>query len=284
MINMKTISEKLSFLKNAVEKRIILQKESKGIEEVDLLIEMTRVTEEVYGSTSNQTINILNELGGAAKYIGKYDLAVESIKRAKDIIEEKFSKDCVPYATTCLNLAEVYRFANELDKIEDMYLEVIRVYDSNNMQESYEYAGVCNNLGLFYQDIKNSDKALSYHLKSYEILKDKKESKIAFATTLNNMAIAYRMLGESEKSDDLIKQCFEIYEKEVGKNHSMYSAALNNLAIAMYYKGEFEKSLELFSNSLEICKNSFGTDSMSYKNLEQNINLVKETMEMGKHE
>lgn len=283
MINMKTINEKLSFLKEAYEKRIILQRESKGIEEVELLIEMAKITEEVYGGTSNQTINILNELGGAAKYIGKYDLAIESIEKAKNIIEEKFSKDCVPYATTCLNLAEVYRFANKLDKIENMYFEVIRVYDANEMQNSYEYAGVCNNLGLFYQDVNNPEKALLYHLKSYNILKDREDSKIAYATTLNNMAIAYRVLGETKKSDDLIEECFEIYKQEVGENHSMYSAALNNLAIGMYYKGEFEKSLELFNKSLEICKNSFGIDSASYKNLEQNIELVKETMEMRKN-
>lgn len=275
-----TISEKLAFLKEGFEKRQILQRESKGIEEVELLKEMTKITEEVYGSTSNQTINILNELGGSAKYIGEYELAIESITRAKDILADKFSKDSIPYATTCLNLAEVYRFANKFDEIEKMYLEVIRVYKANDMENSYEYAGVCNNLGLFYQDTNNANEALKLHLISYDILKDMQDSKIAFATTLNNLGVVYRTLGDIEKSDKCIDECFEIYKKKVGENHSMYSAALNNLAVAMFSKGQFEKSLELFNKSLVICKDSFGENSRSYQNLMENIKVVEETMEM----
>lgn len=59
---------------------------------------------------------------------------------------------------------------------------------------------------------------------SLEILKNTDEYMIALATTYNNLAVAYRQLGNIVKSDEYINICLKIYEKEVGLGHSMYSA------------------------------------------------------------
>lgn len=277
-----TTAEKINFLKESKELREKYIKESKTVEEVELLKEMVKITKEVYGNTSNLTVDILNELGGTAKYIGDYDIAISSLNEARKIIEDKFGKDCIPYATTTLNLTEVYRFKGDLTYLEDLYKSVIKIYDENDMKETYEYAGVCNNLGLYYQDTDQMEKALNLHEISYEILKKLDKWPIALATTLNNMAIAYRSLNQVEKSDECIKTALKMYEKEVGKGHSMYSAALNNLAISLFKKGDLEKSLELFEKGLFICEASFGKESINYIKMKENVDMVKETIEMSK--
>ena len=71
----------------------------------------------------------------------------------------------------------------------------------------------------------------------------------------------------------------KLIEKEVGKNHSLYSASLNNLAIHYYNEGNYEKALEFFEESAEICKKSFGENSTNYKNLMSNIEIVRERLE-----
>ena len=119
-------------------------------------------------------------------------------------------------------------------------------------------------------------------MKSLEILKNMPDYKVAFATTYNNLAIAYRMLGQNEKSDECIKISLDIYEKEVGKGHAMYSAAINNLAVTFYNKGELEKALELFKKVLFICEASFGRGSINYEKVKENVDMVKETIEMRK--
>ncbi len=275
-----TINEKLAWLKEAYQERIKLLKASKNTEEVELLKKMTEYTKDVYGSTSNASIEMLNQLGGAAKYTGAYDLAINSLLEAREIIANKFSTDGIPYATTTLNLAEVYRFKGDIDKLEPLYLKVRKIYDENNMQRTYEYASVCNNLGLYYQDTNEGAKALELHKISLDILEELKEHKIPLATTYNNLALSYRGVGEIEKSDECIKKCLKMYADTVGKGHAMYSSALNSMAVAMFQKGDLEKALELFERGLFICEASFGTESINYKKVKENVEMVKETIKL----
>ena len=71
----------------------------------------------------------------------------------------------------------------------------------------------------------------------------------------------------------------EIFERIVGKNHSLYSAGINNQAVICYEEKEYEKALELFEESLNICEKTFGKNSNSYKNLEKNVILTKSKIE-----
>lgn len=277
-----TIREKIDKIHEMEKEREVLIRESKTVEEVALLKKMLEYTIDVYGQDSNSTIKMLNELGGTSKYIGEYDTGIHALTQARGIIENKFGKESIAYATTTLNLAEVLRFKGDIDKLEVLYKEVLAIYDKYGIKDRYEYASVCNNLGLYYQDTNKMDKAIKLHLISLEILKKIPEYKIALATTYNNMAIAYRGLGEDEKSDECIKTCLSIYEKEVGKGHAMYSAAINNLAVAFYNQGKLEKALELFKKVLFICEASFGRGSVNYEKVKQNVDMVEETIEMRK--
>lgn len=277
-----TVREKLDFLENAKEKRKELIANSNTLAELELLKQVVKYTKEVYGDKSNNYISVLNELGGCAKYVAEYDLAISSLVEARDIIVDKFGDNSISYATTLLNLSEVYRFKNELDKLEKIYLKVLEIYNKYEIYEKYEYASVCNNLGLYYQDIERYENALKYHLISLEIMKKDERWKLPLATTYNNLAIAYRFLGQIEKSDESIKKCLKLYEEEVGKGHAMYSAAVNNLAVSFFNKGDLEKSLELFNKVLFICEASFGKNSANYLKVKENVDMVKQTIEMSK--
>lgn len=275
-----TIKEKLDFLNEAKQKREILIKESKTQEELELLKQMLVYTKDVYGISSNATIDIMNELAGCAKYIGEYELAINTLEKAREQIAEKFGKNTIEYATTTLNLAEILRFAGKYDDIEIMYKDVMTVYENYDIKDSYYYAGVCNNLGLYYQDKNMPEKALPLHKKSLEILSKNEEYALALATTYNNIAIAYSMLKDYKNADECIEKCLKLYEKEVGKSHSMYSAAINNLAVSLFQKSELEKSLELFKKALFICEASFGKNSLNYEKTKANVELVEETISL----
>jgi len=256
--------------------------QGKTLEEVKVLKELAELTEEVYGEESNENIQILNELGGTLKYTGEFETAVNAIIKAKNIIEKKYGKDIVPYATCNLNLAEVYRFMKKFDKIEELYLETMEIYQKNNLQNDYLYASVCNNLGLFYQDTGRFQDAMVLHEKSLKILEKLPEYKLQYATTLSNMVLPYLKTGEKEKSEEVLDKSLKLIENTVGKGHSLYSASLNNVAVQYYNEGEFEKALKYFEESAEICRKSFGENSGNYKSLLQNIEIVKERL--GKNE
>ena len=216
------------------------------------------------------------------KYTGEFETAVNTIIKAKNIIEKKYGKDIVSYATCNLNLAEVYRFMKKFDKIEELYLETMEIYQKNNLQNDYLYASVCNNFGLFYQDTGRFQDALTLHEKSLEILEKLPEYKLQYATTLSNMVLPYLKIGEKEKSEEVLDKSLKLIENTVGKGHSLYSASLNNVAVQYYNEGEFEKALKYFEESAEICRKSSGENSGNYKSLLQNIEIVKERL--GKNE
>ena len=262
-----------------VKQRNEYMQKGKTLEEVKVLKKLSELTEEVYGEESNENIQILNELGGTLKYTGEFETAVNSIIKAKNIIEKKYGRDIVPYATCNLNLAEGYRFMKKFDKIEGLYLETMEIYQKNNLQNDYLYASVCNNLGLFYQDTGRFQDALTLHEKSLEILEKLPEYKLQYATTLSNMVLPDLKTGEKEKSEEVLDKSLKLIENTVGKEHSLYSASLNNMAVQYYNEGEFKKALKYFEESAEICRRSFGENSGNYKSLLQNIEIVKERLE-----
>ena len=148
-----TISEKKNKISELTEQRNSYMDQGKTLEEVEILRELAKLNEEVYGIESDENIKILNELGGTLKYIGAFDEAVSALLKAQKLISNNYDTENVAYATCSLNLAEVYRFMKKYDEAEKLYKDTMSIYEKNNLQNDYLYAGVCNNLGLFYQEL-----------------------------------------------------------------------------------------------------------------------------------
>lgn len=267
--------EKSEQLKQYLNERKNYQIQSNARAEVEVLKKIKDLAKDIYGEESNEYIYYLNELGGSSKYIGEYEQGIKSLNLAKEIILKKEGNNSISYATCLLNLTEVYRFMQDLDKLEPLYLEVIKIYDNNNIQNEYVYAGVCNNLALYYQNIEQAEKAIPYHEKSLAILKNMEDHIVEYATTLNNLVMPYYSLGEKEKALNYLNEALSIYLEKVGPHHSMYSAALNNLGLIKFQEKDYIASFNVLSEALEITKNSFGENSLNYTNLKSNLDYIE---------
>lgn len=255
-----------------------LRKDGKILEVLPLFKEFLDLNKKIYGENSDQVIMILNDSGGLLRYAGRYDEALGNLLEAKSVIEKKYGMNNAEYGTCLLNLAELYRFMNEYEKSESLFKQTIKIYKENNIS-GFLYASACNNLGLLYQNKGQYEQALELHIKSLGILKELPEHELEYGTTLNNLVEPYKRLGEREKAENCILESLEIFEKIVGKNHSLYSAGINNQAVIYYENKEYEKALGLFEESLIICEKTFGKNSSSYKNLEKNVMLTKSKIE-----
>jgi len=124
-----------------------------------------------YPPTSEILANIkaLNELGGTLKYVGYYDEAEANLLKSLEIIKKKYGDNNLPYATSLLNLTEVYRFAQKFNLLEENYKKIVKIYQDNSADNSFSYAGLCNNFGLYYQNVGNMKAAYDLHLKSLDI-------------------------------------------------------------------------------------------------------------------
>ena len=263
-------------------KREQYQTEGNILKEIEVLREILIETEKEYSSESDQYIKALNELGGTLKYVGYYDEAEAILLKSLEIIKKKYGDNNLPYATSLLNLTEVYRFAQKFNLLEENYKKIVKIYQDNSADNSFSYAGLCNNFGLYYQNVGNMKVAYDLHLKSLDILKnyDSEEYLLEYAVTLSNLFNPCYQLGMKEKAVEYLYKAIEIFEKNVGKEHPLYSASLNNMAIYYYNERQLEKAIEFFEKAAEISKKTMGLDSDNYKNILSNIEFIKE--ELGK--
>ena len=263
-------------------KREQYQTEGNILKEIEILRVILNETEKQYGLESDEYIKALNELGGTLKYVGYYDEAEDNLLKSLEIIKKKYGDNNLPYATSLLNLTEVYRFAQKFNLLEENYKKIVKIYQDNSADNSFSYAGLCNNFGLYYQNVGNVKAAYDLHLKSLDILKnyDSEEYLLEYAVTLSNLFNPCYQLGMKEKAIEYLYKAIEIFEKNVGKGHPLYSASLNNMAIYYYNERQLEKAIEFFEKAAEISKKTMGLDSDNYKNILSNIEFIKE--ELGK--
>jgi len=253
------------------------QTEGNLLKEIEILREISIKAEEKYGSESDEYIKALNELGGTLKYVGYYDEAESNLKKSLEIIKKKYGDNNLAYATSLLNLTEVYRFAQKFNLLEENYKKIVKIYQDNSADNSFSYAGLCNNFGLYYQNIGDMKSAYDLHLKSLDILKnyDSEEYLLEYAVTLSNLFNPCYQLGMKERAVEYLYKAIEIFEKNVGTEHPLYSASLNNMAIYYYNERELNKAIEFFKRAAEISKKTMGVDSDNYKNILSNIDFIK---------
>ncbi len=81
-----------------------------------------------------------------------------------------------------------------------------------------------------------------------------------------------------EKAVEYLNKAIDIFEKNVGTEHPLYSASLNNMAIYYYNERELNKAIDFFERAAEISKKTMGVDSDNYKNILSNIEFIKEEL------
>ena len=104
------------------------QTEGNILKEIEILREILVETEKQCDSESDEYIKALNELGGTLKYVGYYDEAERNLKKSLEIIKKKYGDNNLAYATSLLNLTEVYRFAQKFNLLEENYKKIVKIY------------------------------------------------------------------------------------------------------------------------------------------------------------
>ena len=107
---------------------------------------------------------------------------------------------------------------------------------------------------------------------------DSEEYLLEYAVTLSNLFNPCYQLGMKEKAVEYLNKAIDIFEKNVGIEHPLYSASLNNMAIYYYNERELNKAIEFFERAAEISKKTMGVDSDNYKNILSNIEFIKEEL------
>ena len=138
-----------------------------------------------------------------------------------------------------------------LREIEEFLLKNLN--EARLKLENEVLVGLLNEAIGFYRDTTQKDKALKLCAELNELLVTMKlQGTIPYATSLLNIANAFRAFGVYQESLLLFEKVEEIYGMHLPETDFMYASLYNNWALTYQEIQEFEKSSELLKKSLNI--------------------------------
>lgn len=142
----------------------------------------------------------------------------------------------------------------------------------SGLSQGYYILGTANQYKSKYNE------AIKYFLRSLKI-DEQRNDRQGIASTLNNIAIIYRVLGNDTKALDYYEQSLKL--REAMNDKRGIAASLNNIAGIYYSKGDKVKTKEYLKRALKTCE-ELG-DKQSTASVLNNIgNLYYEEEDFGK--
>lgn len=182
----------------------------------------------------------------------KYQLAYRLFKECADKYKECFGQYNQMYLRSLNNIGFSMTYLNK-DPIET-YLEVKILYDSLQMDRTYEYAIVLDNISSCYKGAENYEKALEFALKANDIFQDYSPEE-DYAINLNDISCYYGFLGNKEKELEYLLKALEINPSN--------NTILSNLAL--YYRGigDNDSAEKYYSMISETSRNTVFADDIA---------------------
>ena len=220
-------------------------------------------------------LQILNELIGHYRETGEWEKAFEITDRAVYIAGRIYPTESIPYATTLLNAASMYRAAGKLDMSRSMYHEVEKIYAVTLKSDDMLYASLYNNEALLYQEEGEFPKAKALLLKALDI--DKANGReYEEAVSLANIAATMIQTGEHEDALKAAEGSVALFES-LGVKDQHLCAAFSAMGSYYYIKGKFEPAASCFKQGMEIMESILGRNGY-YDRLNENYNACLAAM------
>ena len=141
--------------------------------------------------------------------------------------------------------------ANQGEKVEEYILEKLseaaRLGDENAMIQ------LLNELIGHYRETSEFDKMNTFSDKLLGILENSSiKGSLAHATSLLNIANAYRAAGRLKESNKLYQEVKSYYDANVSPDSMMYASLLNNMSLLFQEMGDHESAADCLERALGI--------------------------------
>ncbi|HEV8712432.1 MAG TPA: tetratricopeptide repeat protein [Candidatus Binatia bacterium] len=94
------------------------------------------------------------------------------------------------------------------------------------------------------------------------------------ATSLNNLALLYRIQGQYAKAEPLLQRALTIREKALGPEHPAVAQSLNNLAGLYRDQGQYAKEEPLYRRALTIREKALGPEHPNVATCLENYSVL----------
>ena len=218
-----------------------------------------------------------NELTGLYRSTSRIPQAVEASDKALSLIPVMRIEKTPEHATTLLNAATARRMAGDKETALGQFLEAENILQALGQTDTYEMAGLKNNLSQLYQDLSQHEKALSNLDGALKIVQALGANESDVATTRINKAISLMALDRLQDAETEIQEAMRYYSSETGLNSPHRAAALSASAELAVKRGDFNKAEELYVEAMNMTKDKFG-ENYAYEVLSKNLADVRQKL------
>lgn len=136
-------------------------------------------------------------------------------------------------------------------EIEDFLLEML--YKANEEHDDYSAVTLQNELIGFYRDTSQNDKGLKYCGQVISRMKQLGiDGTVEYATSLINVANAYRAFGLHDKSLELYREVERIYREKLPAGEFNYASLYNNWSLLYQEMNDFENARLMLMKALAV--------------------------------
>lgn len=234
---------------------------------------LTKQLELAYGEQEyNACITIMNELIGFFRDTSQYQKALEYSEQVLHLMRELGYEGSLPYATTCLNVANAYRAAGLHKESLAIYESIFPIYQDNLDQNDERFASFYNNLSLLYQEMNNYNNAAECLYKALALVEHGTDI-IKTAITHSNLGASLLKLGKIEQAISHLEQALEIFNRFDEKDFH-YSAAIAAMGQAYVSLGRLNEARECYLEALYEQLKHCGKSEAFYRILE-NLHVIE---------
>lgn len=257
-----------------------LFEENRG-EEAEKLMQES-IAEALREQDDNSILQLLNELLGYYRETSRYEEAYLLGERAIAQAERMGLQETIPYATTLLNVANVYRAGGRLEESLETYLRVQEIYRQKLSPDNMFVAGLQNNISLLYQEMGEYGKARECQLKALQIVKDKGAA-YELGVTYANLAATCVQLGQLDEADEYAEKSMETFTG-IGVRDSHFGAALSAKGAWHFQRQEYDEAAFCYRQAMEIVEQGIGRNQAYYRLKENAENCERARREAGQEE
>ncbi len=201
------------------------------------------------GRDKHGMLTVENELMGLYRKTNRKENALESVRKALDLIDELKLGSAVVAGTTFTNAATVYKaFAMPEESIE-LFEKAKEIYEKELQSDDPRLGGLYNNLGLTLTDLKRFDEAEEYYNKAINVMSDNKNGELEIAITYLNLCDLNEAKLGSEQSekiiDEYIEKAYELLNRDYLPRNGYYAFVCEKCAPTFGYFGRFLYQKEL---------------------------------------
>ncbi len=171
-----------------------------------------------------------------------YNMALE---KAKEI------GDSVLIARSEFGIGSTYSHKDYYDKALEHLINSLKIIETryekkeDTMMNAQRLSFITNNIGVFYQRLNNTDKALEYYKYSLE-LKTKLNDSLGVANSLNNIGLIYGTKGEFDKAMSYYNKSLRL--KQGIDDKSLIAETIFNIWELQIKQRKYAEALEYYKN------------------------------------